>query len=202
MESYLERFHKYKSGFLKYRAGKKVTTKMKEALKNKSSAGKEEISAEKRLGVTKAQQAQLAKKLRKEQEILQNDILEEGAHFNFPKMHIIMHFGSQIPQYSSLPQISTEVGEALYKALKAAYRRTNHVDTMSQILKMHARDHAFTMKELNLKALSKHMDIGTTSDLIPAPISSNLQPKNEHNPSFVKLQNPQRIKAIMWNNLP
>ena len=101
--------------------------------------------------------------------MLQNDFLEEGVHFNFPKMHMMSHFATQIHQYGQLPQYSTEIGKALHKPLKDAYRQTNHIEATPQILKIYARTHAFAMKELNLQALSKDVDIGEASDIIPEP---------------------------------
>jgi hypothetical protein len=82
------------------------------------------------------------------QEILQQ------ANFNFPKLHLLSHYGSQISNFGTLPQYSTEITEALHKPLKDAYRRSNRVDAVEQILDTISRDYAIQMKELNLIAWS------------------------------------------------
>ncbi|KAF8415574.1 hypothetical protein BGX38DRAFT_1074797, partial [Terfezia claveryi] len=57
-----------------------------------------------------------------------------GAHYNFPKMHLILHFADQIAEYGSLPQFSTDICEALHKPLKDGYRRSNHVNAVPQVI--------------------------------------------------------------------
>jgi len=55
------------------------------------------------------------------------DVLAQ-AEFNFPKMHLLSHYSSQIKDFGNLPQYSTEITEALHKPLKEAYRRSNRVE--------------------------------------------------------------------------
>ena len=52
-------------------------------------------------------------------------------------------------KYGLLPQYSTEICEASHKPLKDAYRRTNHINIMPQILNTHTRNHNFAMRENN-----------------------------------------------------
>ncbi|KAF8416905.1 hypothetical protein BGX38DRAFT_1078363, partial [Terfezia claveryi] len=54
--------------------------------------------------------------------------------FNFPKLHLLSHYDSQIIDFGTIPQYSTEITEALHKPLKDAYQRSNRVDTAEQIL--------------------------------------------------------------------
>ena len=126
--------------------------------------------------------------------MLKNDFLEEEAHFNFPKIYMMSHFAMQIHQYDQLPQYSIEIGEGLHKPQKDTYRRTNHIEATLQILKIYTRNHAFAMKELNLQALSKDVDIGETSDIISEP--TNICEDNTK--SFIHLQYPQKP---MYSNL-
>ncbi|KAF8442651.1 hypothetical protein BGX38DRAFT_1075362, partial [Terfezia claveryi] len=58
-----------------------------------------------------------------EQQVIQ-DVLS-NAGFNFPKMHMLSHYSTQITDFGSLPQYSTKITEALHKPLKDAYRRSN-----------------------------------------------------------------------------
>ncbi|KAF8440699.1 hypothetical protein BGX38DRAFT_1074657, partial [Terfezia claveryi] len=67
------------------------------------------------------------------------DILSQ-ADFNFPKIHLLSHYNTQIRDFGSLPQYSTEVTEALHKPLKDAYRRSNHVNATEQILDIITRE--------------------------------------------------------------
>ncbi|KAF8432170.1 hypothetical protein BGX38DRAFT_1077582, partial [Terfezia claveryi] len=53
-----------------------------------------------------------------------HEILQQGT-FNFPKLHLLSHYDSQIIDFGTLPQYSTEITEALHKPLKDAYRRSN-----------------------------------------------------------------------------
>ncbi|KAF8424429.1 hypothetical protein BGX38DRAFT_1074294, partial [Terfezia claveryi] len=53
-----------------------------------------------------------------------HEILQQGT-FNFPKLHLLSHYGSQIVDFGTLPQYSTEITEALHKPLKDAYWRSN-----------------------------------------------------------------------------
>ena len=154
MRTYLTKFHETKGVFLKYRAGKVQSQKAKLAVKEHSSASRQEISAARTKGTSKTQLNKLSKDLRLEHELLKKDILEEGSHWNFPKMHMLTHYAEQIPKYGQLVQYSTEVGEAYHKPLKDAYRRSNHVNATPQILNTHERDHAFAMREMNIAALN------------------------------------------------
>jgi len=69
-------------------------------------------------------------------------------------MHLLSHCGSQITDFGSLPQYSTEVTEALHKPLKDAYRHSNRVDAVEKILDRITGDYAIRIRELNLIAWS------------------------------------------------
>ncbi|KAF8425424.1 hypothetical protein BGX38DRAFT_1083788, partial [Terfezia claveryi] len=55
------------------------------------------------------------------------------------KMHLILHFMEQIAKYGSLLQYSTEICKASHKPLKDAYRRSNHINALPQILRSYTR---------------------------------------------------------------
>jgi len=52
-----------------------------------------------------------------------------------------------------------EITEALHKPLKDAYRRSNRVDTIEQIVDTISRDYAIQMRELNLIAWSRDIQV-------------------------------------------
>ena len=99
MSDYLADFHNHKEVFLRFRASKAVKSSVREASRD----------------------LRLNDEMQIEKEELVHDLLTEGAHFNFPKMHLISHFAEQIPKYGSLPQFSTEICESSHKPLKDAY---------------------------------------------------------------------------------
>ena len=116
MKNYLEDFHKYKKVFLRFRATKAIKHVAKEVAR--------EFRLEQRLNASDkalVRKCQKQTQVQLESEDVVNDILTEGAHYNFPKMHLVSHFADQITQYGSLPQYLTEICEASHKPLKDAY---------------------------------------------------------------------------------
>jgi len=81
-----------------------------------------------------------------------------GAHYNFPKIHLISHFAGQITRYGSLPQYSTEICEASHKPLKDAYHRSNHINAMPQIIRTYTQAHSFAMRERNIQQWLTELD--------------------------------------------
>ena len=81
-----------------------------------------------------------------------NEMLREGAHFNFPKIHLISHYAEQITRFGALGQYSTDISEAMHKGLKDAYRRSNKINSIDQIITTYTRDHTFSMKDLSIKS--------------------------------------------------
>jgi len=100
---------------------------------------------------------------KEEQQQAVYDILHQAA-FNFRKLHLLSHYGTQVRDFGTLPQYSTEITESLQKPLKDTYRRPNRVDAAEQILDTISRDNAFTMRELNLIAWSR--DIKVDRDIL------------------------------------
>jgi len=74
-------------------------------------------------------------------------------------MNLLSHYGSQITDFGTLPQYSTEVTEALHKPLKDTHRRSNRVDAAEQILNRITRDYAIRIWELNLIAWSQDVEM-------------------------------------------
>lgn len=93
-------------------------------------------------------------------------MLRDGAHFNFPKLHMLMHFRSQIERFGCLEMWSTELGESLHQTLvKDPYRRSNKCgDYILQILNETLKDDAFVMRKMNIdhaRNASKDLDYST-----------------------------------------
>ena len=117
------------------------------------------------------------------------DVLAQ-AEFNFPKMHLLSHYSSQIKDFENLPQYFMEITEALHKPLKDAYRRSNWVEAAEQILDTITRDHALHMRELNIQGWSRDFQLKKSIlDLVG---------------SGVDLQQPARNSkgALAWSRDP
>ena len=145
MKDYLGNFHQQKEVFHRCKANKEVKNLANEATKELRSNQKFAAS-----GPSSSSKCQkLNEEFRIEKEELITEVLTEGAHFNFPIMFLISHFADQTMKYSSLPQYSKEICEASHKSLKDAYRRTNHINIMAQILNTYTCNHNFAMCENN-----------------------------------------------------
>jgi len=81
------------------------------------------------------------------------------ADFNFPKIHLLSNYNTQIRDFGSPPQYSTEVTEALHKPLKDADRRSNHVNPTDQILDIITREHVLRIRELNIEVWSREYQV-------------------------------------------
>ena len=147
IRDYLSDFHKDKDVFLCFR-----TTK---AAKNAAREASKDMRSEQRLAASdvtgQSKRRKLEKEFRVETVEVVNNLLSGCAHFNFPKMHLISHFADQISKYGTLPQYSIEICTALHKPLKDAYRQSNHIDTLPQIISTYARGHSIAMREKNIE---------------------------------------------------
>src|ERR1700759_1771378 len=57
------------------------------------------------------------------------DLIHSESHFNFIKMHLLIHFGNQIRQFGNIQMYSTEYGELAHKEqIKDPWRRSNKND--------------------------------------------------------------------------
>jgi len=150
MKDYLEDFHKHKEVFLRFQATKSVKNAAKRASKGLREAHQRLLASDDLRQQTAAKRQKLQQELRLEIEELVHDFLTTGVHYNFPKMHLNLDFTDQITRDGSLPPYSTEICEASHKALKDAYRRSNHINTMPQIIRTYTRAYSFAMQERNI----------------------------------------------------
>jgi len=95
---------------------------------------------------------------RQERQQVVQEVLSQ-ADFNFPKIHLLSYYNSQIRDFGSLPQYSTKVTEALHKPLTDPYRRSNHVNATDQILDISTREHALRTRELNIEVWSREFQV-------------------------------------------
>ncbi|KAF8442596.1 hypothetical protein BGX38DRAFT_1144070 [Terfezia claveryi] len=107
MRDYLEDFHKYKEVFLRFRATKSSRAAATMASKDLRAEYHRLLASDELGPATPTKRRKLQEEQAQENKELVNDTLTSGAHYNFPKMHLISHFVDQIAKYGSLPQYST-----------------------------------------------------------------------------------------------
>jgi len=152
MREYLQEFHRTKDVFLRYQATKATKGRVDVVSKELTEWNKSRNVEANPNGHTAAQKPRTAAEDRDERAYLVNQVLEEDSYFNFPKIHLIMHWADQISPYGSLPLYSTEVCEISHKALKDAYRQSKYVDNIPQIIQSYTRSHSFAVRELDMTA--------------------------------------------------
>jgi len=155
MDQYLRKFHDNLHIFSEFLATKKNHQSAKEPSRELAVKQREACQGklEEYFQLSTTRRNTIASEERQErQQVVQEVLLQ--ADFNFPKIHLLSHYNTQIRDFGSLPQFSTAVTEALHKPLKDAYGRSNHVNATEQILDTITREHTLRMRELNIEVWS------------------------------------------------
>ena len=184
MDEYLRDFHKFMYIFGEFRASK---ADREEAVRAVQELAEEQAQQAAGLELTyKQREKQSAEDQRERQEAIRD--IFKNATFNFPKMHLLSHYSSQIEEFGTLPQFSTEITEALHKPLKDAYRRSNRVEAAEQILDITSRDYAIRVRELNLIAWSRDIQLPAEVlkmlDIATADCQNTPKPRRGQSPAF------------------
>ena len=96
-----------------------------------------------------------------------DDVLVDGAHFNLPKLYMLLHFTENVQKFGNMGQFDSGMSEAGHKVFKEGYRASNQVgEWMKQILNRAARLDAFALCE-NWKATDEILDKEDESDMEP-----------------------------------
>ena len=146
LQHYLKSFHDMKSVFLEYRLGKKGKKKIKSALVDARAKANGDTDAD-----ADADEDVDVDSLQRIEDAERQMLLEKQAHFNFPKMHLLLHYCDQIREFGELVQYSTEVSESMHGTFEDAYRRSNRNDAVTQILDIYIWQYIFDMHQKNLK---------------------------------------------------
>lgn len=149
IRTYLQQLHETKDVFLRYGAGKQARKKAEDVWKKYTEGSKRHREAVK--GLTTAQRARLAEDQQVERGCRIDQVLKEDSHLNFPKLHPLSHYADQIAEYGTLLQYSTEICEGMHKPLTDAYRRSNYVDSIPQVIDTYTREDNFAVRELNMQ---------------------------------------------------
>ena len=85
------------------------------------------------------------------------DLIHSESHFNFIKMHLLIHFGDHIRQFGNIPMYSREYGKLAHKEqIKDPWRRSNKHDVGRQILQSYSQRHGIRIRLLTLESLRRH----------------------------------------------
>jgi len=124
LKRYLREFHETKNIFFHFRMGKKVK---KAAAKTHKNLWKKQLQAS-IADLMTSEKLKLHHIDALQYQELVGEILREGAHYNFPKIHLISYYAEQIVKFSVLGQFSTDIAEPMHKGFKDAYRHSNKVN--------------------------------------------------------------------------
>jgi Plavaka transposase len=155
MDDALKRFHDSKGVFLSIRgpkAAKERARKMKSALikERDREAAPVKGGAKKRL-------------IDEWNQFIDSEVkrmLEEEAHFNFPKIHMMLHFHRQVQRFGVLRQWDTNTSEMAHKEqIKEGFRHSNRTGNVPlQILNHYLKQDAFAMRRLNYDPIKRFDD--------------------------------------------
>ena len=129
MDEYLRQSHQFSHIFGEFRAGKadrEDAAKVAQEIKEDQAR---QATIHQCFQLTSTQRAKRSAEDREERQQAVHNRLQQ-ATFNFPKLHLLSNYGSQVVDFGSLQQYSIEITEALHKPLKDAYRRSNRVDVV------------------------------------------------------------------------
>jgi hypothetical protein len=168
MNDALQRFHAMKDVFLRYRAAKGVSAAAK-ACRTELNQERDEELAACRPGAAK-------RRLRAEWQLYIDsevrEVLEEGSHFNFPKIHLMYHFPYQVQRFGSLMQWDTNTSEMAHKGqVKEGYEHSNKTgDYDLQMLNYYMKQDAFAMRAMNSYPLNSYeTDLSKQAPMFIAP---------------------------------
>ena len=130
MEDYLGRFHQMKDIFLEFRESKRTQAKIDEERKE---LRHQRAQINQRLAPSKRRQVRDQDREKENDQSI--DLIHSESHFNFIKMHLLIHFSNHIRQFGNIPMYSPEYGELAHKEpIKDPWRRSNKNDMARQIL--------------------------------------------------------------------
>lgn len=117
-----------------------------------------------------------------------DDVLVDGAHFNLPKLHMLLHFTDNVRMFGNMGQFDSGMSEAAHKEFKKGYRASNRVGQwMKQILNRTVRLDAFALRE-NWQKTNEIGDKEYDSDADPSEPSRIKFDKPPGPPNFIGIR--------------
>ena len=152
MEQYLHDFHRYKVVFQEFQSTKKT--------RQEADANDAQLRLNLEWEFREAGQMPAVKRRRLldeshlERTDKREEILRNKSHFNFIKLHLLVHYCYHVRKFGNRPMYSTDVGELAHKVQKKeGYRHTNKNDASHQILHYYGWVHAVSMRLLTFRAV-------------------------------------------------
>jgi len=151
MEEYATQFHETKDIFLEFRISKRTQEKADELRKELRRQ-----RAHLRERVPPSERRRIRDDDREEENNQRMELIHSKSNFNFVKRHLISHFRDQIYMFGNISMYSTEYEELAHKEqIKDRWRRSNKLDAARPILSSYGRQHAISMRLLNLEFLQR-----------------------------------------------
>ena len=119
---------------------------------------------------------------------------EWDADFNFPKIHLMPHWGKHIRRYGALQQYSANRHEQAYKTnLKDGWNDSNYnLSFLPQVITFPCCILCFEIRELNVQRLAQRRENSADSGkvlLSGADLATPQSPQPYGKPEFIGLQN-------------
>jgi len=93
-------------------------------------------------------------------------LIHRESHFNCIKIYLLSHFSAHKGQFGNISMDSTEFGELAHKEqIKDGGRRSNKNGAARQSVHSYSRQHAISMRLLNLESL-QHQDADLSADVL------------------------------------
>jgi hypothetical protein len=181
MENTLRRFHATKDVFLRYRAGKGVAAGATEQHTDLIQQHDANLARQRLDGLSSTALQAERHSWNDFIDVEVVETVEDGAHWNFPKIHLMMHFCEQVRRFGTLEQWSTDISERSHRRqIKDGYNAGNRTgDIYLQIINHYLCLDAFTVRRLILDAWrAKHRppDTASTAAASAATASSTAAP--------------------------
>jgi hypothetical protein len=180
MRQYLKDFHDHKDIFRQFRAykgHKKANKQFGQELREDQKRQRESEP-----GWNKLSSAAKTRRIQSDKSTADVEIAEHlnnQAHFDFIKMHLLGHMPDHISLFGCLNGFSADLPEHCHKELKDAFRASNKVNATPQILKNNSRRQAFLYRELNILAQkSRHQRQDGPLRALTARLTSKQTMKN------------------------
>jgi hypothetical protein len=169
MQGYLDDFYQYKDIFLEFRTSKRTRAGAEANNDIIRQAQTQQLREEGRMTSNKRRRIMESNRMEREEERIA--YLRSQSHFNFIKMHLLVHFPSHVLQFGNIQMYSTDIGELAHKdQIKEGYRHSNRNDAACQILKYYGRIHSINMRVQTLASLVKNLE----SSSVPAELDKFL----------------------------
>jgi hypothetical protein len=193
MEDALLHFHTFKDVFLCGRAGKQATPK---ANALRTELVKKQKVDEETTAVTWTP-SNKRRDMNNWREYISHKVdlsKEYDVYFKFLKIHLMSHWGEQIPRYGAWQQYSAEKHEQAHKAnLRDGWNTCNHnLNYLPQVITFQRRILCFEIGELNLQALAQRReDSAAAYKVFPsgADLTAVLGSQSYAKPEFMGPQN-------------